>query len=130
MKKSLRIAIALIALQVAFSCVYLVQAQGRRPPIVGGYKEVSPDDAGVVAAADFAVAEAAQKKELTIKLIAIQRAEQQVVAGINYKLCLKVEVSDKDSEAKVQDVQVVVYRNLQNVQSLTSWEDAECSETD
>jgi len=130
MKKSLRIALTLIALQVAFSCVHLVQAQGRRPPILGGYKEVAPDDAGVVAAADFAVAEQAQKKDLTIKLVAIQHAQQQVVAGINYKLCLKVEVSEKDSEATVKDVQVVVYRNLQNAHSLTSWEDVECSESD
>jgi hypothetical protein len=130
MKKSLRIALTLIALQVAFSCVPLIQAQGRRPPIAGGYKEVAPDDAGVVAAADFAVADQAQKKELTIKLIGIQHAQQQVVAGINYKLCLKVEVSEKDSEATVKDVLVVVYRNLQNVYSLTSWEEAECSESD
>jgi hypothetical protein len=43
---------------------------------------------------------------------------------------LKVEVSEKDSEATVKDVQVVVYRNLQNVYSLTSWEDVECSESD
>ncbi|MDT5122793.1 MAG: hypothetical protein QOC96_2275 [Acidobacteriota bacterium] len=129
MKKSLRIALTLIALQVAFSCVHLVQSQGR-PPIAGGYKEVAPDDAGVVAAADFAVADHAQKKDLTIKLIGIQHAQQQVVAGINYKLCLKVEVSEKDSEATVKDVQVVVYRNLQNVHSLTSWEDVECSESD
>lgn len=128
MKKSLRMALALITLALATGYMVSVRAQGR--PLAGGYKAVAVDDASVVAAADFAITAEAQKNEETIRLISIQRAEQQVVAGMNYRLCLKVEVSSQDSDAKERNVQVVVYRNLKGEHSLTSWEVSDCADGD
>ena len=116
MKKSLPL--ALVALYVAFACLNAASAQIR----TGGYKEVANDDSEVVAAADFAVNEQGQKQEVSISLVSIEHAEQQVVAGINYRLCLKVEI-----DGETQEVKAVVYRNLQKEYSLTSWEQESCS---
>ena len=122
MKKSLRVVFILVILNVAFSCVNLVLAQQR----TGGYKEISSDDAEVVAAANFAISEQGRKQEASFTLVSIERAESQVVAGINYRLCLKVSTDD---EGEPKDVKVVVYRNLRKEYSLTSWEEESCSES-
>lgn len=98
---------------------------------VGGYKEISKTDAGAAAAADFAVKAQAKKAGGTSQLVAIERAESQVVAGMNYRLCLKVTTSGEGSEADATELfKVVVYRNLKNVFSLTSWVREECAEDD
>jgi ABC-type Na+ efflux pump permease subunit len=120
-KKSLQVLIALVALIVVLSGVHVVAAQIR----TGGYKEVANDNQEVVAAADFAVNEQGQKQEVSITLVSIEHAEQQVVAGINYRLCLKVEI-----DGETQEVKAVVYRNLQKEYSLTSWEQENCSESE
>lgn len=121
MRKSLRVLTVLVALGIAFGCVIAGLAQTR--PIVGGYKVVATDDAEVVAAAEFAVGEQAKQQESTIELRSIEQAEQQVVAGMNYRLCLRVGI-DGDSEDK--DVKVVVFKSLKKEYSLKSWEDADC----
>lgn len=95
---------------------------------VGGYREIAKDDEGAVAAAEFAIKDQSEKKELTYKLVSVEKAETQVVAGINYRLCLKVGYRKQDEDADTtQFVQVVVFRNLQKEYSLTSWTEAECS---
>jgi hypothetical protein len=48
----------------------------------GGYKEVAKDDDQVQAAAEFAVSEQGKKQETTYKLVSVEHAEQQVVAGL------------------------------------------------
>jgi hypothetical protein len=50
-----------------------------------------------------------------------------VVAGINYRLCLKVSTESDDAP---QDVKAIVYRNLKKEYSLTSWEEESCGESD
>src|SRR5262245_37239547 len=94
----------------------------------GGYKEISKTDDGAKAAAEFAVSERAEKTGGTAKLVSIQKAERQVVAGMNYRLCLEVITSGKEGEADVpEQVKIVVYRNLKNEYSLTSWVKEECA---
>lgn len=119
MKKSLHGLIMLVLLTVAFGCVNAVQAQR-----AGDYKEASVKDAEVVAAANFAVSEEGRKKGTSLSLISIKRAEIQVVAGTNYRLCLRVKI---DTETK--DVKAVVYRNLSKAYLLTSWDEASCVES-
>ena len=65
--------IALICLSPVFAAV------------PGGFTDVAVDDAGVKAAAEFAVKERA-KTEPTISLDKITKASRQVVAGMNYDL--------------------------------------------
>lgn len=122
MRKRLRVVIASLALCLAFGCVNLAGAQIR----TGGYKEISRDNPDVEAAANFAVAEQGRKEETSFTLVSIEHAESQVVAGVNYRLCLKVST---DSDDEPQGVKVVVYRNLKKEYSLTSWEEADCGES-
>lgn len=124
MRISLRFTAILVALIVIFGSVAVGLAQR-----TGGYKEVAKDSEEVVAAAEFAVAEQGKKTEISYKLVSVEHAEQQVVAGINYQLCLKVshrkEGADEDT---TESVRVVVYRNLQRAYSLTSWAEENCGE--
>lgn len=85
--------------------------------IVGGYGSAATDEARVVAAAKFAVGSRAKTTKLKIKLGSVEKAEMQVVAGINYRLCLNI----SDGKKK-QKVNAVVYQDLEQTYSLLSWE--------
>ena len=94
----------------------------------GGYREIDSADEGAAAAAEFAVKDQSEKKELTYKLVSVAKAETQTVAGINYRLCLKVSYQKQgEDEETTEFVQVVVFRSLQKEYSLTSWTQEECS---
>jgi Cystatin domain len=120
-----RIILALVLVGLATSGV---AAQGQRR-ILGGSSKVSPTSADVVEAAEFAIGEARKKEEQTkVKLVSVQTAERQSVAGTIYKLCMKVNIDDEE-----QDIKVVVFRALpQNgeapVWELQSWDHESCSE--
>jgi hypothetical protein len=92
--------------------------------ITGGYKAVSTDDAGVTGAADFAVSKRAEtnSEQEDLALDSIDKAERQVVAGTNYRLCLTVSIGDES-----QQVQTVVYESLKQEYKLTSWTVADCA---
>lgn len=85
-------------------------------PIVGGYADASNSDPEVVAAARFAIKTERQKLHTRITLLSIKHAEVQVVAGLNYRLCLRVKI-----KGRTRNVNVVVYKNLKQKYSLTSW---------
>ena len=110
----------LIALAAAVLGVLLVPAAasaGRQDvPAAGGYSEAGANDRDVLAAARFAVAEEARRRGRPLSLLAVTRAEKQVVAGLNYRLRLSV----RDGRADRQAV-AVVYQNLQNAYSLSEW---------
>jgi len=95
----------------------------------GGYREIDKADEGAATAAEFAVKAESEQKEMTYKLVSIEHAESQTVAGINYRLCLKVGYHKADDEAETTEfVRVVVYRNLQSQYSLTSWTEENCGD--
>jgi carbonic anhydrase len=130
MKKRSIVVIILVALSVVCGSVIAGLAQQQRP-IVGGYKEIATDAPGVQEAAEFAVGAQGKKENATIKLVSVEHAESQVVAGMNYRLCLKVEVSSEDEDVDVkQQVKVVVFRSLQKQYTLRSWEEEDCSESE
>ena len=125
MKSNLRGLIILTALSVVFGSVVVGMAQR-----AGGYKEVPKDSPEVQAAAEFAVKAQGEKQEMTYKLVSVEHAEQQVVAGINYRLCLKVgHRKEGEDEDTTEFVRTVVYKNLQREYSLTSWAQEDCGET-
>lgn len=107
-------------LMLAICCIFSaisVSAQDDEP-IVGGYSSADTDDARVVAAAKFAVGSRAKTtKRKNLKLDSIEKAEMQVVAGLNYRLCMNV-----GDGGKAQTVNAVVYQNLKQKYSLTSWD--------
>ena len=89
-------------------------------PIAGGYSVAEPSDPAVQAAADFAVKEQSRKGG-PVSLVGIVKVERQVVAGLNYRLCLDVEQAGK----RVR-VQAVVYQDLQKQLSLSQWQPGGC----
>ena len=94
--------------------------------LTGGYNTVPVDNKEVVAAAAFAIE--AQKKAIqektggkpaNLELITILKAEQQVVAGMNYRLTLKVKLNGKEKTAET-----IVWRQAwrqPNPYQVTSW---------
>ncbi len=82
-------------------------------PILGGFSPVAPTDADALAAAKFAVA----KHDAKLTFQAIEKAEQQVVAGMNYRMTLRVLDAGKARQATA-----VVWHKLGNAgHELTSW---------
>jgi hypothetical protein len=107
---------------IAAACVFVLGcASSTFAQRVGGYRSIDKGDAGAKAAADFAVEKQAEKSGTEITLSAVEKAESQVVAGTNFRLCLEVTVGE-DTET----VEAVAYRNLKNEMSLTSWTKKEC----
>ncbi len=73
----------------------------------------------------------AKKRSKEIELVSVHKAERQVVAGSNYRLCLKVLSQGEKGGADVTPfVKVVVYQNLKQEYKLTSWEISDCGEDD
>jgi len=70
--------------------------------ITGGYAAASVSNVDVMKAASFAIKAQKQEGEQTgwLELIEILRAESQVVAGMNYRLRLKVRVDGQERTAE------------------------------
>ena len=83
--------------------------------VAGGYSKAAVDDPKVTAAAEFAVTEES-KKGTKISLKSISSAETQVVAGTNYKMAIVI-----DADGTEKTAEVVVYEDLQQSMSVTSW---------
>ncbi|MFN0077350.1 MAG: exo-alpha-sialidase [Prosthecobacter sp.] len=88
-----------------FTSIPILQAQ-----IAGGFSQAATADAEVLKAAQFAVK--AHDAKLTLQYVTA--AEQQVVAGINFKLKLTT------SDGRKADA--VVWRKLDGSHELTSWQ--------
>lgn len=103
-----------------------------RPPNVGGYKSANVDDADVKAAAELAVKAKAAELKQKLVLQTIAKAERQVVAGTNYRMCIEVYAPPlKDGEDGVTVwAKVVYYRAAPGAgtSKLTSWEESDCNE--
>lgn len=127
MKIKSNIFAGLAFLFIVFACASNIFAQ--KEPVVGGYAEVSVKDKNVIKAAKFAVKERAKTQNTKVNLVVIKNAKMQVVAGRNYELCLMTNYLNKRSDKLVdQFVRVVVYRDLKNKLSLTSWTQENCTE--
>lgn len=99
---------------------YVVSASAQ---IAGGYGDTSVSDKDVKRAARLAISSRAKQVHHTVTLIRINKAEQQVVAGSNYRLCMRV----RDGR-RVRTITAVVYRDLKNKYSLTNWKSGGCTE--
>lgn len=122
MKKNFRFMVMVVAIGVILGGVNTVPGQ------LGGYKPAAKDNEEVVAAAEFAVDEQS-KKGTTYKLVSVERAERQSVAGTNFRMCLKVGYHKEDDDVDATEfVKVVVNRNLQQEFSLISWAQEDCGD--
>jgi hypothetical protein len=99
---------------VGILVVGTVQSSAAGEALVGGYSEVPTTNEQVIAAAQFAVR--GGQWAAIISLVEILSAQQQVVAGMNYRLRLKVKV-----DGKVREAVAGVWRKLDGKHELTSW---------
>ena len=111
--------VATAAFGIVLACASASYAQ----PKVGGYKVAKTDAPEVVAAAEFAVTAQNEKDDFGRTLISVLSAEHQLVAGTNYRMCLKVKLGGDEGE--IHYIKAVVYRDLKQVHKLTSWADDE-----
>lgn len=114
---------------VGLICLFLSYAANAQPKM-GGYRSISTDDAGAAAAAEFALAEKSKEFGVELSLEEIKKAEVQVVAGKNYRLCLVIYAPSKEPETDGVQlfIQTVIYQNLKGEYKITSWEDSECDQ--
>lgn len=122
MKRNLQI---LVFFAVIFGCAATSYAQ-KKPLMAGGYKVVDVADAGVVEAAEFAVSDHSQKNEVSLEIVSIEKAERQVVQGMNYRMCIEVKVIEEGND-DTQFVLAAVYKNLKGAYKLTSWKPNGCA---
>jgi hypothetical protein len=110
--KSLISIIVLVLVFFTFGCY------SKHGPMVGGYSKIAVDDKEVVKAANFAMKkqESILDRNTKITLVEIYKASRQVVAGMNYKMLLKVKVGDRE-----EMVEAVVWNQLSGEYALISW---------
>lgn len=118
MKKYWLVLMTFVGLNIGMAGMGATLAQ--EVPLAGGYAEASVNDSEVRTAARFAIQAREKQQGSRLSLISIERAETQVVAGLNYRLRLKVK-----GGGRTQDVTAVVYKDLRQRFRLTSWEVAD-----
>jgi len=104
--------------------IFAVAASAQTEPMAGGYSSISVKSKEAKNAAAVAVRSRSAKTGKTITLVKINKAEQQVVAGMNYRVCMTV----REGRGKAYTVTAVVYLNLKQKRSLTDWKKGGCSE--
>jgi Aspartic acid proteinase inhibitor len=93
----------------------------RDSSVPGGYSGVNLNDPDVKAAAEFAVAEQGRRDGVALSLLDIVQGQKQVVAGLNYKICIRAR-----SGSTTRTAVAVIYKNLQQQYSLTSFQWGKC----
>ena len=89
--------------------------------ITGGYGDASASSKEVKRAAKFAVEQRTLRTGNKVALVRVVKAEMQVVAGLNYRMVLRV----SDKWGRRRTATAVVYQELKNRLSLTSWKPGE-----
>lgn len=84
--------------------------------MTGGWSEIRPDAQKIQEAAASAIAQQSAIGATSLRLLAVESAEQQVVAGINYRLHLRVSEKGKERSARA-----IVWSRLDGSQQLTAW---------
>ncbi len=101
-----------VLLIAAFSLVVAIPTLA----VPGGHEDAKVDDERVIAAAKAAIAEKNKTEPVALTLVKIEKAQQQVVAGMNYTITLKVKAG-----SEVKEAEVVVWVKLDGKYQLTSW---------
>ena len=108
----------LYAVSIALIWGFYASANRVSAQIAGAYADTSATSKEVKRAARFAVQRHGLRTDNKVTLVSVIKAESQVVAGLNYRLVLRV----SNRRRHRSTVTVVVYQDLKNKLSLTSWE--------
>eukprot|EP01101_Sappina_pedata_P007794 TRINITY_DN4189_c0_g1_i1.p1 TRINITY_DN4189_c0_g1~~TRINITY_DN4189_c0_g1_i1.p1 ORF type:complete len:112 (-),score=54.41 TRINITY_DN4189_c0_g1_i1:74-409(-) len=86
--------------------------------LAGGYSKIDITNAEVISAANFAVQKLGLHHSVTdSSLISIKSAEVQVVAGLNYRLVVSIQLAGHS-----KDFSVVVHRKFDGTMELVSFQ--------
>lgn len=100
-------------------------ARAQTEPMVGGYGNISTSSREARSAAAVAIRKHnAEYRRDAVTLVRVQKAEQQVVAGMNYRVCMIV----KDRQGKRRTVTAVVWQRPRRAMKATDWEAGSCKE--
>ena len=91
-------------------------AKTDKTALAGGYS-LTEIDSEVRKAAEFAVKTQAEATGRPLQIVKILKVEQQVVAGLNYRMVIEVADGSKHRKAHA-----VVWKKLDGSLDLTSWE--------
>ena len=112
--------------KTVFLGVALLTSLAVAQQIVGGFSNADLKSPEVMAAAKYALStkNTSMNRSGTraYTLLEIQKAQVQVVAGLNYRVCIKIKLG-----SILRTAEALVYKNLQNQQSLSSWTWDKCS---
>ena len=122
MKRQLIFCSFILALVFGVSAAFTTVSAQTEEPMTGGYANASITDINVKKAAAFAVRTRSKNTGKRITILNIRKAETQVVAGLNYRICMSV----REGRRSVRTVTVVVYRDLRQKLSLTRWKRGAC----
>lgn len=103
---------------------FAVGAYAQEDPIVGGYGDISVRSRDARSAASVAVTQHNRGIRDKVTLVKILKAEQQVVAGMNYRVCLQI----KTRRGVSRTITAVVYQPIRKKMRLTDWEAGGCRE--
>lgn len=90
--------------------------------VAGGYGPISNADPMVILAARYALISQNAQMSGKYTLKSINKSQSQVVAGINYHVCITVRREDT-----IRTAEAVVYQNLQRKWSVTRWAWNKCT---
>lgn len=108
-----------------FTALFAIAASAQNEPMTGAYGEMSVKSKEARQVAALAVRQhSATHKRDKVTLVKILKAEQQVVAGLNYRLCMLV----KTKRGVQRTVTAVVYQPIRGRKRLTDWETGGCRE--
>jgi hypothetical protein len=107
-------ALALVLVSPAFATDNPTKPE--QPALAGGYSsaQINPE---VRKVAEFAVKIQVEATGKPLQLVKILKVEQQVVAGLNYRLEIEVAEGSKHLKARA-----VVWKKLDGSLALTSWD--------
>ena len=105
------------ALILSFLSLGTVTAQ-----VTGGYGPISTTDPMVILAARYALISQNAQMSGKYTLKSINKAQSQVVAGINYHVCISLRREDT-----IRTAEALVYQNLQRKWSVTRWAWNKCT---
>jgi hypothetical protein len=72
-------------------------------------------------AAEFAAKKLGTEESSKISVVRVEEARVQVVAGLNYELCMAVTVKRGSKKSAKRYLKAIVYKDLKNRYSLSNW---------
>jgi hypothetical protein len=105
--------------------IFAIAASAQAEPVAGGYAKISTKSPEAKKAAAVALRQhTASHPKDKLTLVKVVKAEQQVVAGMNYRICLAV----LDHRGVRKTITAVVYRPINKKERLTNWSTGGCTD--